>query len=508
MVRLGFESPGLRCAALVLGLALCVTWAGCKETDSLFCCSTLASCQRNGGSGPVTPCTDPERPHCDDDGYFGLARTCVADPGGEVCRGPADCSAERPVCLGHVCVECESDAECEAEAPVCIEETHLCAGCSDDRDCSEIAGAPHCLVAEGTCVACVEAEDCGGDTPICEANTCVGCAGPEDCGGVTPICESGTCRGCAADAECVSEVCDRDGGACFDEANVIYMSPGGQAAGTCTREAPCDSFARAIDQVTEGRNVIKAAPGTYEGQVVIEGIRVTILAEGATVQPPPNETVVSVVNDGDATIEGLTVTGALGGGTTIAVTCSDSRLQLRRSSVIGNTGGGGISITACEFSLVNNVIANNGNAGSAFGGVLISQIAAGGLQEFSFNSVIGNVGATNAVTGVECTSVLVPLTFSNNIVFGNQVSGSGVQVGGDSDCSWTYSDIGPQTVAGTGNINQDPTFVDAEKRDFHLRPESPARDAADPAATLTRDIDGDARPAGKRSDMGADEVAE
>jgi serine/threonine protein kinase len=66
--------------------------------------------------------------------------------------------------------------------------------------------------------------------------------------------------------------------------------------------------------------------------------------------------------------------------------------------------------------------------------------------------------------------------------------------------------VGPDTATGDGNMNEDPAFVDPENRDFHLQPTSPVRDAADPTANLKRDIDGDTRPAGGRSDMGADEV--
>ncbi len=41
---------------------------------------------------------------------------------------------------------------------------------------------------------------------------------------------------------------------------------------------------------------------------------------------------------------------------------------------------------------------------------------------------------------------------------------------------------------------------------FHLAPGSPCVDKADPAAPPGVDFDGDTRPQGPRSDMGADEV--
>ncbi len=97
--------------------------------------------------------------------------------------------------------------------------------------------------------------------------------------------------------------------------------------------------------------------------------------------------------------------------------------------------------------------------------------------------------------------------FSNNIVYDNRVSGTGTQVGGSASCSWTYSDIGPaQTVAGTGNINTAPMFVDPATRNFHVMPDSPVENLADAAATITVDLDGDSRPQDGRSDIGADEL--
>jgi hypothetical protein len=173
--------------------------------------------------------------------------------------------------------------------------------------------------------------------------------------------------------------------------------------------------------------------------------------------------------------------------------------------VIENTGGGGVSLNACEYSLVNNVIAINGALNSVFGGVRIQDVSSAGLHEFQFNTVTGNGGVTNSVTGVQCLSITTQLVFENSIVHGNLVSGTGRQVSNEPQCAWNYSDVG-DALTGTGNVNLDPMFVDVANRDFHLQDDSPIRDLADPATNVTVDIDGDTRPQGDRADIGADEI--
>jgi hypothetical protein len=55
-------------------------------------------------------------------------------------------------------------------------------------------------------------------------------------------------------------------------------------------------------------------------------------------------------------------------------------------------------------------------------------------------------------------------------------------------------------------IGVNPELLDAINGDFHLRPGSPAVDAADPAAGESIDFDGVSRPQGAGRDIGAHEL--
>ena len=77
------------------------------------------------------------------------------------------------------------------------------------------------------------------------------------------------------------------------------------------------------------------------------------------------------------------------------------------------------------------------------------------------------------------------------------------------DCTATYSDISDGD-AGTGNISEDPLFLDPANDDYHLTSESPCIDTGTDLG-LTDDFEGDSRPLDGDSngtaeyDMGADE---
>jgi hypothetical protein len=439
---------------------------------------------------------------------------------------------------------------------------YYCPGAPDDN-CTEDAGTgPH---------RCTSSAQCVEPTGLCDlqANLCVQCtpAQPSACSGTSPVCGADeSCRGCSSHAECPgSNVC-LPNGACGLADEVAYVAPEGTDNTVCSMATPCTKVANAL---ATGRRYLKLH-GTTDEAVTIKDRNVTVLADpGAVLTRTTNGNLLVIDGTSDVQIYDLAINGASGNGagvslpnfgsqslmltrvtmsgnngtggaitasgatltivsstlsgnTGAAITASGTTLTIRSSTLSVNTGsaitavggtvnlyqstiygngGGGISLTATSFDLENNFIAKNGGIFAAYGGVLINQLG-GGAHTLEFNTIAQNGGRTGFTTGVSCQLVTQPISFGNNIVYGN----SGVQVS-EQNCAWTYSDIGPDPAAGTGNLNADPLYVDAEKGNFHVTSGSPVINQADPNATLGVDLDGNARPQGGRRDIGADEYA-
>lgn len=376
-------------------------------------------------------------------------------------------------------------------------------GCTQDDQCS----GKVCDTASGACVVCTpsKAMACTGTTPVCST--------------------SDTCGPCTSHSQCtMSNVCLPDG-SCSDGANVAYVAASGSGT-ACTQAMPCNKLAAAV---ATNKPYIKIAAGLVKDSVTttIDGKSVTILAEPGAKLDRDNDGPILVVQSANADVKvyDLEITGASGAsgadgiqltpnggapkltltrvkidanqGTGIATT--GGVLTMAQSTVSGNTGGG-LSVSSTEFDLTNNMIVKNGSATSSFGGVLFTQTNTG-TRKLAFNTIAQNQATTGITPGVLCAAVANAVQFADTIVFGN---GAGLQVEGTM-CTWTYSDIGPTAATGSGNINMDPMFANATQNDFHLMSTSPCKDAADPAATLNVDFDGDARPQGPHSDIGADE---
>lgn len=407
-----------------------------------------------------------------------------------------------------------------------------CSAHPDDSDCPPIDAAVDAPDADLTCKSNNDCPDpMAGVCDLSGSKACVQCLPPSQtsaCMGVTPVCVGTTCQRCTQHAECAASNACLPDGTCADAQQVAYVDPLiGSDNPTCAKATPCAKLARGI---AAGKPYVKLH-GTADEAVMIDiSGKVTLLGDpGAKLTRTSNGLLLEIRGSSQVAIYDLEITGASGTNSPgISMPSGNTAiLDLTRTSITNNAGGGisatggtltvsqsilsdnsggGISISGATFSITNSIVVGNGGGATAFGGIRIDGITVAGTHVLDFNTIAANVGPATVNTGVACGTVLVPLTFSNNIIYANIVSGGGVQVGGSPNCSTTYSDIGPDTVSGANNINVDPMFVSASQRNFHLMASSQAKDAADPAATLTLDIDGDTRPQGVRRDMGADEI--
>jgi hypothetical protein len=399
---------------------------------------------------------------------------------------------------------------------------------------------------------CTSDPGCSGATPVCDLETkmCVQCSGSDAaaCTGMTPICGSDDmCEACTSHSQCASDVCLPDG-SCSSGSNVAYVSGSGSDNTTCSQASPCSSVA---DGLATARPYIKIT-GTIDEQVTIASQNVTMLADpGATLTSSSNGVILTVNGSSQVSIYDFVITGASGTSTGIGISipaattssvslvrasvtqsqyigisASSGALSAVQSTLSGNTGGGisasgatvsitrstitgnsggGISLSSTPFTIVNNFIVQNGSPSSLLGGIDLASVATTGAHQLDFNTITANDGGSTVNSGINCGTVTSAVNFDSNIVYGNTTSGGGKQLGGSINCTATYSDFGPDTVTGSGNISSDPLFVNAATGNYHLGSGSPCIDVADPNATLDVDFDGDTRPQGSGRDIGADE---
>lgn len=394
-----------------------------------------------------------------------------------------------------------------------------------DENCLELDAQPSGY--------CSDSHDCFGAAAICDpsSHACVQCTSAETsaCTGSAPVCGTDhVCRGCTAHSQCPSSVC-LPGGSCGDESMVAYVENNGIDSNICSRLLPCKSVMRAL---ATNLPYIKLH-GIIDEAVSINGGRVvTFLADpgskltrrtgiGAILTVQDDRTSLSIydleISDAPNNPSGIgcvippasgapsltlirsKISNNPGGG----ISAAAGALTVSQSVVSGNAGGG-ISISGGSFVIVGNVFFNNGWVLSSVGGVLVNTVA-NFNNRLEFNSFSQNLSQNGTGPAVQC--VAGPFTARNNIMLDNHTPSSVDQVGGT--CSHSYSIMHPGAVPiGVGNMASDPLLVTPTVGDLHIRPDSPARNAADPNSELSgiasHDIDGDIRVS--PADIGADEI--
>jgi hypothetical protein len=469
------------------------------------------------------------------------------------CRSNAACMAPTSVCdvMGSMmCVQCTSTdtTGCASTMSVCAAD-NTCVQCIAPNQTAACTGTTPLCGADHVCHPCAKHDDC----PL--SNTCLpdgSCAPTAQVAYVDPVLGNGNACSLTAPCKKVAEALATDRrylklSGVIDEAVEIKQTvtmlaaPGAQL----TRGSPGVILEVADTSVVQlvDLTIANGLGGTGIGislpagnTATLDLLRVTVTnnagggisATGGTLTSSQS-TISGNTGNGISATGGTTLTisqGTVSGSTGNGISATGATLAISRSTISGSTGsgisatggtltisqstirgntGGGLSISGAQFDITNNFIVQNGSPLSLVGGIDFPQIASTGTHRLDFNTITANSGNASVNSGINCSTVVVPVVFNSNIIFGNTVTGGGKQLGGSAMCSAAYSDVG-DTVAGTGNINVDPMFANAAQNNFHLMPTSPAKDVADPAATLAEDVDGDARPQGARRDMGADEI--
>ncbi len=383
--------------------------------------------------------------------------------------------------------------------------------CKSDTDC---ASSPSTLV-------------CNTDTEVC-VECVTGTAKDDACVDDEPFCGvDNTCRACESHAECPSEACLPDG-RCGTDANVAYVAQSGMGT-TCTYNAPCAKIADAL-AVAPRRDYIKIS-GTIDETVVISNRNVTLLAAPDAQLVHAGGTLLQVAGTSNVTVFDLqigaaTTVAAIGvdlanglvgtvslqrvrvvNTSSYAVVANGGTLELERSRIIANPGGGVVvRYTATDFRVRNNFIVFNGRASgpgpSAYGGVLLEKDSA--TSTFVFNTIAYNqsTGMLSAA-GVECLGPLLPA--GGNLIYANREGDNLANLAAQYDGS---CDLDNSFVAASGDLGFEGPMT--SMFDPHLTTASPTtvRDAGgDCGSRVLVDIDGDARPAGGPCDLGADELA-
>lgn len=177
--------------------------------------------------------------------------------------------------------------------------------------------------------------------------------------------------------------------------------------------------------------------------------------------------------------------GGLRTGSGLSIVLTDCRF-------IGNSAGDGAGMDVAGTVTATRCVFANNQAATRGGGVRAYSTSTLTLQQCT---IYGNT-AGEAGGGVTA-ELYGGISVRSSIVWNNAPYEIEDGSGSSADIVISYSDVKRTTGvwSGTGNINADPLFVDAQNGDFHLSGDSPCINTGDPTGALDPDY--------TRADMGA-----
>jgi len=223
--------------------------------------------------------------------------------------------------------------------------------------------------------------------------------------------------------------------------NLVSWVASNGSGSTCTRAAPCATFAAAHDATLAGGEINCVDAGNYGPVAILKSISIVCDNTEAGITPAPgfgfttsNGVIIRAMSNATVTLTGLDIDGGTSGqGSTGILFQSGAALHLNKVKIrnIVNVSGdaGGIYFQPnayAELYVTDSIITGNGGTGSLSGGIIIQPVGSGGV-----NASINRVRVDNNSTGiiVNSTSAGVNATIVDSVVAGNQADGLLAQSG-------------------------------------------------------------------------------
>jgi len=323
-------------------------------------------------------------------------------------------------------------------------------------------------------------------------------------------------------------------------AMVLWVPPRpGRAASVINVPADYPTIQAAIDAAVDG-DTVTVAPGTYNESLLISE-SITVQGSGAdvtTIDGVGSDPVVSIETQETVTptLRRFTITGGsttFGGGVFLlgpgTATIADNVITgnyangtgggidihfggssvIERNVITGNTAqeGGGISVANTQSPVFRNNLIVGNTATVVGGGIAMTVDGSGGSPKIRNNTIADNTAVT--APGIWAIGWLATTSIQNNVITGTSNVATifcspaveptpPIVLANDvlNPTGAEYDGSCAGTTGTGGNVSVDPKYVSVSPllHDYHLRADSPLIDTGTPDASVTVDVDGDARP--------------